>query len=74
MSNTVLVKVDELPSSFLEINPHNLYLYCKSYTASIRANSAQAKNRSMVSGGGKNHGRKKVAVEQEQVQLPLLCL
>ncbi|KIM07822.1 MAG: 50S ribosomal protein L4 [Sulfurovum sp. PC08-66] len=53
MSSTVLVKVDELPSSFLEINPHNLYLYCKSYTASIRANSAQAKNRSMVSGGGK---------------------
>ncbi|MBN2825577.1 MAG: 50S ribosomal protein L4 [Campylobacterales bacterium] len=53
MSNAVLVKADELPSTFAEVHPHNLYLYCKSYAASLRANSAQAKNRSMVRGGGK---------------------
>jgi len=32
---------------------HNLYLYCKAYLASQRANSAHTKNRSAVSGGGK---------------------
>jgi len=53
MSNAVLVKTSDLPQVFMEVHPHNLYLYCKSYAASLRANSAQAKNRSMVSGGGK---------------------
>jgi len=52
MSATV-IKTNDLPASFSDINPHNLYLYCKSYAAGLRANSAQAKNRSMVSGGGK---------------------
>lgn len=42
-----------LPESFEEINAHNLYLYTKSYLAGVRANSAAAKNRSEVSGGGK---------------------
>ena len=53
MSKPVLVNANELPAAFAEVHPHNLYLYCKSYAASLRANSAQAKNRSMVSGGGK---------------------
>jgi len=48
-----VIKKGDLPEKFTGINPHNLYLYCKSYTASLRANSAQAKNRSMVKGGGK---------------------
>jgi len=52
MSATV-IKTSDLPESFSDINPHNLYLYCKSYAAGLRANSAQAKNRSMVRGGGK---------------------
>lgn len=42
-----------LPESFKEINSHNLYLYVKSYQAALRANSASAKTRSEVSGGGK---------------------
>lgn len=42
-----------LPEKYNKINEHNLYLYVKSYLASIRANSASAKNRSEVSGGGK---------------------
>jgi len=53
MSKPVVVKTSELPASFLEVHPHNLYLYCKSYAAGLRANSAQAKNRSAVRGGGK---------------------
>ncbi len=48
-----VVKLNELPKGFLDINPHNLYLYCKAYLASQRANSAHTKNRSAVSGGGK---------------------
>ncbi|MEJ2496153.1 MAG: 50S ribosomal protein L4 [Sulfurovaceae bacterium] len=32
---------------------NNLYLYCKAYSASVRANSATVKSRSEVSGGGK---------------------
>ncbi|CAA6825200.1 MAG: LSU ribosomal protein L4p (L1e) [uncultured Sulfurovum sp.] len=52
MSATV-IKTNDLPESFSDINPHNLYLYCKSYAAGLRANTAQAKNRSMVRGGGK---------------------
>jgi large subunit ribosomal protein L4 len=43
----------ELPESFKNINPHNLYLYVKAYQAAMRANTARAKNRALVSGGGK---------------------
>lgn len=43
----------ELPSRYSEIKEHNLYLYIKSYLASIRANGAQVKTRGKVSGGGK---------------------
>lgn len=42
-----------LPASYEDINSHNLYLYVKSYLASIRANTASTKSRSEVSGGGK---------------------
>jgi large subunit ribosomal protein L4 len=51
--NKTVIKANDLPESFLEVHPHNLYLYCKAYAAGLRANTAQAKNRSMVSGGGK---------------------
>jgi large subunit ribosomal protein L4 len=53
MSNPTAVKSEELPKAFLEAHPHNLYLYCKAYAASMRANTAQTKNRSAVRGGGK---------------------
>lgn len=53
MSNPVVVKTTELPASFLEVHPHNLYLYCKAYAAGLRANTAKTKTRSEVSGGGK---------------------
>lgn len=43
----------DLPKSYSEIKEHNLYLYIKSYLASLRNNSAKAKNRGEVSGGGK---------------------
>lgn len=43
----------ELPTSYEAINSHNLYLYVKSYLASLRANTARAKTRAEVSGGGK---------------------
>ncbi|WP_297191859.1 50S ribosomal protein L4 [uncultured Campylobacter sp.] len=49
----------ELPARYTEINPHNLYLYVKSYLASLRANTAHTKNRSEVSGGGKKPWRQK---------------
>lgn len=42
-----------LPENYKEINPHNLYLYVKSFLASMRANNAVAKTRGNVSGGGK---------------------
>jgi large subunit ribosomal protein L4 len=42
-----------LPAAFDEINSHNLYLYTKAYLSNIRANSADAKTRSAVKGGGK---------------------
>jgi large subunit ribosomal protein L4 len=42
-----------LPESFSGINPHNLYLYVKSYQAGLRADTASAKTRSAVRGGGK---------------------
>lgn len=43
----------EIPASYGEINPHNLYLYVKSYLASLRANTAHTKGRSDVSGGAR---------------------
>lgn len=48
-----------LPAEFDKINPHNLYLYVKSYMAALRANTAHTKNRSEVSGGGKKPWRQK---------------
>jgi len=43
----------ELPKEYEEINAHNLHLYVKSYLASLRSNTAYAKTRAQVSGGGK---------------------
>ncbi|EEO25380.1 50S ribosomal protein L4 [Helicobacter winghamensis] len=43
----------QLPESYKDINSHNLYLYIKSFLASMRANNAIAKTRGRVSGGGK---------------------
>ncbi|CAD7288054.1 50S ribosomal protein L4 [Campylobacter suis] len=48
-----------LPADFAEVNPHNLYLYVKSYLASMRANTAHTKTRAFVSGGGKKPWRQK---------------
>ncbi len=42
-----------LPESYSDIDAHNLYLYVKSYQASLRANTAHSKTRAEVSGGGK---------------------
>jgi len=42
-----------LPTGYEDINKHNLYLYVKSYLASLRANTARTKTRAQVSGGGK---------------------
>lgn len=42
-----------LPESYQGINPHNVWLYVKSYQAAIRSNTAQVKTRGEVSGGGK---------------------
>lgn len=42
-----------LPEHVCGINPHNLYLYVKSYQAAARANTASSKTRTEVSGGGK---------------------
>lgn len=49
----------DLPAKFAEVNPHNLYLYVKSYLASLRSNTAHTKGRSDVSGGGKKPWRQK---------------
>ena len=49
----------EIPQSYAEINSHNLYLYIKSYLASMRSNTAHTKGRSDVSGGGKKPWRQK---------------
>ncbi len=43
----------DLPASFFEVNSHNLYLYVKSYQSALRANTAKAKTRAEVRGGGK---------------------
>jgi large subunit ribosomal protein L4 len=51
--STTVIKSSDLPESFLEVNPHNLYLYCKAYASGLRANTAHTKTRSDVSGGGK---------------------
>ncbi len=53
MSNATVIKISDLPQEFSEVHPHNLWLYCKAYEAGNRANTAQTKNRSAVSGGGK---------------------
>ena len=50
---TTVIKTADLPASFLDVHPHNLYLYCKAYASGLRANTAQTKNRSAVRGGGK---------------------
>ena len=50
---TTVIKTTDLPKAFLEVHPHNLYLYCKAYASGLRANTAQTKTRSDVSGGGK---------------------
>lgn len=42
-----------LPESYQGINPHNVWLYVKSYQAALRSNTAHSKTRSEVSGGGK---------------------
>ncbi len=49
----------ELPAEYSKINPHNLYLYVKSYLAGLRANTAHTKSRSEVRGGGKKPWRQK---------------
>ncbi len=43
----------ELPMNFKEANSSNLYLYVKSYLASLRANTAKTKTKGEVRGGGK---------------------
>ncbi len=50
---TTVIKTTDLPASFLDVHPHNLYLYCKAYASGLRANTAQTKTRSDVRGGGK---------------------
>ena len=42
-----------LPESFENIHSHNLYLYVNSYLAAARSNTALAKTRAQVRGGGK---------------------
>lgn len=51
--STTVIKTSDLPQAFLEVHPHNLYLYCKAYASGLRANTAKAKTESEVSGGGK---------------------
>lgn len=42
-----------LPESYKGINPHNVWLYVKSFQASVRSNTASSKTKAEVSGGGK---------------------
>ncbi len=51
--STTVIKTSDLPQAFLEVHPHNLYLYCKSYAAGLRSNTAHTKTRADVRGGGK---------------------
>ena len=51
--STTVIKTSDLPQAFLEVHPHNLYLYCKAYATGLRANTAKAKTRAEVRGGGK---------------------
>jgi len=51
--STTVIKTSDLPEAYLEVNPHNLYLYCKAYASGLRANTAHTKTRSDVRGGGK---------------------
>ena len=59
--NEKLQKASELdlPANYAQINPHNLYLYVKSYLSGMRSNSAHTKTRAFVSGGGKKPWRQK---------------
>jgi large subunit ribosomal protein L4 len=43
----------DLPKGYADVDPHNLYLYVKSYQAALRSNTAVTKTRSDVRGGGK---------------------
>jgi large subunit ribosomal protein L4 len=53
--NDALEKASEiaLPEKYAQISSHNLYIYIKSYLAGLRSNTATAKTRSEVTGGGK---------------------
>ena len=51
--STTVIKTSDLPQAFLEVHPHNLYLYCKAYATGLRGNTAKAKTRAEVRGGGK---------------------
>lgn len=64
----------QLPESYKDINSHNLYLYIKSFLASMRANNAIAKHAVELAAVVKSLGIKRVAVEQEQEVSLLLCL
>lgn len=48
-----------LPERYMQIKEHNLYLYVKSYLASMRMNNASVKKRGEVSGGGKKPWKQK---------------
>lgn len=48
-----------LPERYMQINEHNLYLYVKSYLASMRMNNASVKKRGEVAGGGKKPWKQK---------------
>lgn len=48
-----------LPERYEQIKEHNLYLYVKSYLASMRMNNASVKKRGEVSGGGKKPWKQK---------------
>ena len=51
--------IKQLPESFQNINPHNLYLYVKAYLANQRAGTAHTKTRAEVRGGGRKPFRQK---------------
>jgi large subunit ribosomal protein L4 len=43
----------ELPESYKDVHPHNMYLFVKSYLSGMRAGNAHTQTRGDVSGGGK---------------------